>query len=256
MREASASSRLLLLVAGAWSTAIGATQPTTLDLYLQAVRQQLPTQVSAAFDRIDGTPRRLLAARSYLRAADRLTVKWSWTEEQIAEYERSAERQGLLAEIALVQSRFEQANPGYQLYANTDVRSLDVQLERWNSNPSVAEIAQSLNESAAAELNGRSYSGRPDATGTRRFADFLAKWTPPRAVPLAAPGLSLHGQGRAIDFQVMKDDALVAGTETSRIDDVWSKPGWTRRLREAARGTKFVGPLPQPAEPWHYEYHP
>jgi hypothetical protein len=251
-------SRRLLLIAGAWILVAGAaeSQPGRLERYLKAVQSQLPAPAAAALDRIDGTPRRLLAARGYLRNVDRLSSRWSWSEEQIDSYERSAEYQALLAEVGVVKMRFERANRGYQLYANTEVRSLDDQLQKWNSNPSVRKIAQSLYDRALAELNDRSYSPQPDATSTARFALFLSQWMPTRPAPLASPGLSLHGQARAIDFQVMKDGVIVAGTDMADSDAVWSKRGWTRKLRNAVQGTRFVGPLKQPNEPWHYEYQP
>jgi hypothetical protein len=256
------SRRILLLLAGVWTSAwiaaAGSAEPVAnrLERYLQAVQRDLPPQAVDALNRVEGTPRRLLAARGYLRGADRLASRWSWSEGQIERYERSAEHEALLAEVKAVQARFERANPGYQLYANTEVRSLDLQLERWNTNPSIEAASQALRESAVAELNARSYSKEPDAASTRKFARFLSQWMPPTALPLAAPGLSLHGQARAIDFQVMKDGDIVAGTETSSIDAVWSKRGWTRKLRRAVQGTRFKGPLAMPNEPWHYEYQP
>jgi len=75
-------------------------------------------------------------------------------------------------------------------------------------------------------------------------------------VPLAAPGLSLHGQSRALDFQVRKGTQTIAGPEVASVASVWEKQGWARKLQEAvdpAQGV-FVGPLQSPDEPWHYEY--
>jgi hypothetical protein len=249
---------LVLAIASGWilTSAAADVQGNRVDSYLKAVQGGLPAPASAALDRIDGTPRRLLAARGYLRNADRLATRWSWTEEEIETYERSPEHQALLAEVGVVNARFERANPGYRLYANTEVRSLDDQLQKWNSNPSVGRIAQSLHARALAELNDGSYSPQPDAASTVRFALFLSHWMPQRPPPLASPGLSLHGRARAIDFQVVKDGAIVAGTDMSASDAVWSKRGWKRELLDAVQGTRFKGPLAQPNEPWHYEYHP
>lgn len=89
------------------------------------------------------------------------------------------------------------------------------------------------------------------------LADFLREWSPPRAAPLAAPGLSKHGQGHAFDFQVKRGDRLVVGTDTGTTKK-WDQAGWTQKLRDAvsAGSTKFIGPLPAPYEPWHYEYQP
>jgi hypothetical protein len=248
---------LLLALACAWSVvATAESQPSRVERYLEAVQGQVPPSASAVLDRIHGTPRRLLATRGYLRNSDRLATRWSWSEEQIEAYRRSVEYQALLAQLGVVQARFERANPGYQLYANTEVRSLDDQLQKWNSNPGVGRIAQALYDRALAELNDRSYSPQPDEASARRFAQFLSQWVPPQPAPLASPGLSLHGQARAIDFQVMKDGVVVAGTDMAASDAVWSKRGWTRKVRDAVQGTPFKGPLQQPNEPWHYEYHP
>jgi hypothetical protein len=74
--------------------------------------------------------------------------------------------------------------------------------------------------------------------------------------PLAAPGLSRHGQARAFDFSIRRGDQIIAGTETSRIPSAWDAAGWTARLRRAVLETSdsFSGPLQYPREPWHYEY--
>ena len=74
--------------------------------------------------------------------------------------------------------------------------------------------------------------------------------------PLAAPGLSMHGQSRAIDFQIMKGGRIVAATEVGAVEREWDAAGWTRKLRQAvlAASPRFKGPLAAPDEPWHYEY--
>lgn len=40
-----------------------------------------------------------------------------------------------MAEIDKITAQFEQSNPGFTLYANSEVRSLDDQIGKWNSNP-------------------------------------------------------------------------------------------------------------------------
>ena len=42
-----------------------------LDKYLQHIAASLPEKTAATLQQIEGTPRRLLAARAYLRAGDR-----------------------------------------------------------------------------------------------------------------------------------------------------------------------------------------
>jgi hypothetical protein len=195
--------------------------------------------------------------RGYLRAGQQLQSRWSWSAQEIRAYEASQEYADLLAEIALVRARFEAANPGYLLYANTSARSLDLQLQRWNSNKSVGVIADRLQQAAEHELARSTYPAHPDARATLRFADFLRAWRPvPAAAPLAAPGLSLHGRSRAIDFQIARGGRIIAPTEVAKVRSVWEGQGWAGRLAVVMRETRFVGPLQSPNEPWHYEYVP
>jgi hypothetical protein len=222
--------------------------------YQLAIAQQLPSQAADALRRIDGPSRQLLAARGYVRAGQELPSRWSWSADEIRDYESSQEYRELLAAIAAVRQRFEAANPGYSLYANTQARSLDLQLQRWNTNASVGLIADRLHDAAMRELAAGSYPARPDAAATRRFAEFLKAWRPSPAAPLAAPGLSLHGRSRAIDFQIVQDGRIIAPTEVAKVQSVWERQGWARKLAAAMRDTRFVGPLRSPNEPWHYEY--
>jgi hypothetical protein len=241
----------LMAGSGVWSTAGAAActrDNSALDAQFERLRQTQPEQVKAALDAIDGFGRKLLALRSYLRQQN-IAARWSWTQAQIDAYERSPEYQTLLAEIAAIRVRFESANPGYQLYANTDVRSLDQQIERWNENREVASIAAALQAESCTGVNLQ----RREALRT-----FLLAWQPPARAPLAAPGLSLHGRARAIDFQIHQGSRVVAGPETARIETDWVRQGWSNKLARAIHGAsrKFDGPLRSPDEPWHYEYDP
>ena len=229
----------------------------SVDEYLLAVTHDLPPAVKEALPSIDGTPRQLLAVRGYLRAGQQLSSRWSWSAEEIRSYESSQEYRDLLAEIAAVRARFEAANPGYSLYTNTTARSLDLQVQRWNSNRSVGVIASRLQQAAERELAQRTYPAHPDAKAALRFADFLRAWRPvPSAAPLAAPGLSLHGRSRAIDFQIVQNGKIIAPTEVAKVRSVWEGQGWASRLAAVMRDSSFVGPLQSPNEPWHYEYAP
>jgi hypothetical protein len=225
--------------------------------YLLAVTHDLPLPAKQALPGIEDDPRRLLAVRGYLRAGQELTSRWSWSSEEIRAYQVSQEYRDLLADIVAVRSRFEAQNPGYTLYANTAARSVDVQLQRWNSNRSVGVIAGRLHDAAVSELAGDAYPAHPDAKATARFAGFLRAWRPvPAAAPLAAPGLSLHGRSRAIDFQITQGERIIAPTEVARVHSVWEQQGWSAKLAAVMRDTRFVGPLRSPNEPWHYEYAP
>jgi hypothetical protein len=226
----------------------------SVSAYVQAVAATLPEPARGALVRIEDEPRRLLAERAYLRAGATLVRRWSWSDAQIAAFQRTAAHQAFLTEVARVQAKFARLNPGYALGAGTEVRSLDVQLQRWNANPSVGHVAARLHDDATAELRRATYPAIPTREAAARFAGFLQAWRPPAAPPLAAPGLSLHGQLRAVDFHVEKDGRLVASTEVASVRRVWEMQGWARKLREAIEGSKFVGPLASPNEPWHYEY--
>lgn len=227
-----------------------------LDKYLQQIAAGLPDTTAATLERIDGAPRRLLAARAYLRAGDTLRTRWSWTSEEIQAHARSAEYRALMDETDSVRRRFEAQNPGYSLYANTEARSLELQIVRFNTNKSVGRVATSLYTQALAEIGRPGYGAPEQGHAVARFRKFLAEWRPPTAAPLAAPGISRHGRLRAIDFQVMKGGAIVAPTETATVKRNWDAPGWTGKLRAATKGSNFRGPLQSPYEPWHYEYDP
>lgn len=222
---------------------------------MTTLTRALPANVSDAMKHIDGPRRRLLALRSYLRNRDALADKWSWSAEQIARYQASSEARLVQLELANITRRFEVSNPGHTLYVNSQVRSLDAQISKWNENESVGAAAKAL-QKAAARSAPRDGCSSPESAET--FRQFLGGWHAPRAPTLAAPGLSKHGQARAFDFQVKRGDAIVAGTESSRSISAWDKAGWTERLRNAVTGAsgKFKGPLKMPYEPWHYEYEP
>lgn len=227
-----------------------------LEQYLDRVAATLPEHTAQTLAKIDGTPRRLLATRSYLRAGEDLRTRWSWSAEEISAHTQSAEYRALIDETAEVRRRFEAQNPGYTLYANTEARSLELQVSRYNSNKSVERAANQLHRMALAEVFKPGYDPAAAAASVERFKQFLTGWRPPSAAALAAPGISRHGQLRAIDFQIVKNGAIVAATETATVKRNWDAPGWTEKLQAAMSGTRFSGPLRSPYEPWHYEYNP
>jgi hypothetical protein len=244
---------LCLGVSMAWSSD---SREARIDAYVEEISARLEAPVLATLEQIETTPLQLLALRSYLRSGTNVAERWSWSQEQIDAFAKTAEYRRVLAEVGEIKARFEASNPGYTLYANTEVRSLDVQTQRWNENPGVASVAKVIHSAAVKELAKSNYSDPPDAASADRFARFLRSWRPPRAAPLAAPGLSKHGQLRAIDFAIFKDGKLVAPTSLAAAEPIWEKQGWSAKLKEAAAQTNFKGPLQSPHEPWHYEYDP
>lgn len=229
-----------------------------LAAYLQALRNELGEPANGALPRIDGDARQLLAARSYLRAGASLATRWSWPQEKIDTYPQTQEFATMMVEIGAVQAKFAEANPGYELYVNTQVRSLDLQLQRWNANQSVATSAIALLAASEAQLAAPGFPEAPRKSDLLRFVAFLRAWQPEPPPNLAAPGLSPHGQSLAYDFQIRKGADIIAGAEASQVETVWKGQGWAARLAEAvAAGSKhFRGPLLAPDEPWHYQYTP
>lgn len=236
-------------------TAIASAKSTR---YIHAINGSLGEPAAGALARILGVDRQLLAARSYLRSGAMLASKWSWTQDRIDLYPDTDEYRAAMTAIDQVKVAFAQANPGFELYVNTEVRSLDVQVERWNANTSVGIAAQATLSACEVELANPIYPDAPDDASRERFAAFLVAWFPDPPPNLAAPGLSPHGQSRAYDFQVMKDGQLVAGTDSTQVAAVWNDSGWKDRLASAvaAVGGHFQGPLGFPDEPWHYQYTP
>jgi hypothetical protein len=247
---------LLLVLASFAASADGASNQAQLAEYTHAVAASLPAASQRTLTLIEGTPRQLLALRSYVRAGNKVAERWSWTDEQIQAFGKTREYRQLLREVKGIKARFEADNPGYTLYANTEVRSLDVQIERWNENASVKAVARRIERAALKELAKQDYSEKPDALSVERFAEFLRRWHPPTPPALAAPGLSKHGQLRAIDFAIFKDGKLIAPTNLKASESVWVREGWSDRLKQATLNTRFEGPLQVPHEPWHYEYDP
>jgi hypothetical protein len=229
-----------------------------VETYINAAAQKLDPKVADSIGRIDGGPRRLLALRGYLRSRAALKSKWSWNDQEIAAYQRSAEYKAALAEIEKVKAKFQELNPGYSIEVNTEVRTLEAQIASWNRTQSVAAAAEPLFAAVQKELAGPGYNDPPDEAGLRRFQNFLANQNLAVSPTVATPGLSQHGQLRAFDFRITKGNQTVATTDSSTVKSVWDDQGWTRKLNAAvtAASRKFTGPLTAPREPWHYTYIP
>lgn len=217
-----------------------------------AVEALAPSPAHEALERIPDAGRRLLALRSYIRAGTGIAERWSWTDEEIAAFQGSPQQKALLDEVAAVAAHFAEANPGHEIYANTKVRSLDVQIDHWNSNDSVGEAGAEILAAWTAAFEGAS------AIDTDAARKWLSGFKGEKRSSLAAPGLTAHGQAHAIDFQVMKDGQIIAAADTRQVETVWRKDGWEEKLKQSmdAAGPSFDGPLTSPDEPWHYHYQP
>ncbi len=254
LRQLCAGIGLCALALSVDTGSIARASESHLARHLAAVVATLGERERQALTQIPELDRQLLALRAYVRAGANLESRWSWTDEEIQRYERSGEYRQLLDDLEQVRAEFERRNPGYTLYANTQVRSLDVQLERWNANPRVGKTAANL--LAAVQSSSVAASPRPDAASLEAFKRFLASWRPAPVAPLAAPGLSAHGRMRAVDFAILREGRIVAATNVGAVATQWEATGWSRRLKEAivASGAPFEGPLKSPNEPWHYDY--
>jgi hypothetical protein len=226
--------------------------------YVDAIASRQDPRVASALARIEGTGRRLLALRSYLRSGGRLTERWSWDEQQIAAYGQSPEYRDLQAEIERVRKAFAAANPGYDLWVNPQVRSLDIQIEHWNTNESVAQASAGLLDATQEYVGSARFPESGTDAARKAVEAFLSGHVLAVTPTIAAPGLSPHGQMRAVDFQVQQGGKIVAGPKTATIVMDWDSTGWTQRLEAAVRtsSSRFVGPLASPREPWHYTYSP
>jgi hypothetical protein len=224
--------------------------------YFVALRSQLDVRAQAALEHMDGLGRQLLATRAYLRAGTGLDGRWSWTQQQIDAYAGSPAQIALDAQIDQVRAAFEMSNPGYSLFTNPQVRSLDLQLTRWNETPSIAKAGDQMMADVSAAIRKAGFPAPGTTAGTARFRDLVTDYAPQPVPTLAAPGLSAHGRMNAVDFQVQKGDSIIAGPDSTTVDSVWIAQGWRDRLHAAviASGARFKGPLTNPVEPWHYVY--
>ena len=253
-----ATATVVLALCGGAAAAAEAGAPDGTAAAIAALAATLDPRVADALARIDGPGRQLLALRSYLRSRAHLAERWSWTAEQIADYAASPEHRALEAEIERVRTAFAQANPGFELWVNPQARSLDTQIEHWNHNASDAAAAEDLLAALRARLATSSPEALQPAQARQTTTEFLQSYVPTPIPTLAAPGLSPHGQMRAIDFQVQKDGQIVAGPAADSIASVWDAQGWAARLDAAVHegSRQFIGPLASPREPWHFTYVP
>jgi hypothetical protein len=225
-------------------------------LIQQALANTLPDYATKALSSIPEPGRKLLAARTYYRSLSVLEQRWSWSEAQIAAYQGSPEQKMLLDDIALIAQQFSNSNPGYSLFTNTQVRSLDKQISSWNNNDSVGAAAASL--MSALESDRKVTLSADNTKLAEQLKSWLSAYSPQPRPNLAAPGLSAHGQMHAIDFQISKNGVLIAQANSAEVDTIWRTQGWDVKLRESitATGLDFKGPLTSPDEPWHYSYTP
>jgi hypothetical protein len=228
-----------------------ATPNEKLDAHFSAIAQTFPPKVQEALRMIGNPARQLLALRRYIRKAKGLEAQWVWSHEQINSYQASPHFARVRMEIEKVRKKFEELNPGYTLGVSP-IRDLNRQVALWNGNKTVHTAAEDLRRKSLQEIIN--YPDAPDLASTEKFRTFLGHCSVNPEPTSAAPGLSDHGQMRAVDFVVMQGHQKITDTGTATIGIQWDVPGWTKKLNDAVTLSKslFVGPLQHPREPWHY----
>jgi hypothetical protein len=166
------------------SSAVAADASADSAVLLQDIAASKDRRIAAALAKIDGTDRRLLALRAYLRAGAGLAERWSWNERQIAAFTQSAENIALQKEIEGVRQSFAAANPGFELWINPQVRSIDQQLNNWNSNASVGRAAAGLLTSFRDWQTSVAVTALPAGDLTKAAEKFLTG-SVPRPIPTA-----------------------------------------------------------------------
>jgi len=225
--------------------------------------------------------RRLLALRGYLRYPQlnrgEMADNWAWTDEKEQTFNRSPQKTEFDDAVAKVKREFRRLMPGYYLTGEVKARSLETQIRLWNSNKPIKDIAPVLKRKALREIARSSgnrtnrsliYADDPAAADLELFRTWLAQDGLVASPTNATPGLSDHGQAKAIDFSVWKKgatrkekgvtitekDTQVAGQDSKTMQTVWKDPGFSDALKNATLGTKLTGPLLAPPEDWHYTF--
>jgi hypothetical protein len=226
--------------------------------YATRTEELLDPKVRAVLRHIPNRERRILATNHYLRRRHLVETRWAMTATEVKAYKKSAEYRVMMAEVESVKRSFAELNPDYRLTAVTEVRTLGTQLAGWNRVQSVRLAAQELLDTCRAILSDSTTLTLTDEEAYNRFFALFSTYETELLTTVAVPGFSLHGRLRAFDFKILKGRKTIAGTSTRTIAEEWDKPGWTQKLKEAVAATssRFMGPLAEPYEPWHYEYVP
>lgn len=227
-----------------------------LPLYMAAVASTLDPRLQGAIARIRNGERRFLAIRGYVRREYKVNTHWSWTASEAAEFRKTAEYRTIIDSVNAVSTRFAAQNPGHRLQVAIDIRTLELQLRKWNRVASIDVAGRELIDTSLIVIADSTWPDTPDSSSTARFRKFLDGYELVNTPTVAVPGFSDHGQLRAFDFKVYKGSRLIAGTSTSTIERVWDSSGWACRLSAAICdfADVFVGPLRDPYEPWHYTW--
>jgi hypothetical protein len=199
---------------------------------------------------------RLAALRRYLRfqkdnGRTSIHDSWAWTARESNTKLTEEPARTLMANAETVQRTFAISNKGYTL-ALSPLRPLAKQVELWNKNVGVQGAAAKIKAEMLVELAKAEYNSPPGKTDIERFMPILREVAIKPEPGNAAPGLSAHGQMRAVDFVVMNGSTEVATTDTGTSETVWRQKGWAKKLADETKNAGFSGPLTVPDEPWHW----
>jgi len=234
------------------ATANGAIDPTGVEHVKEALRL-IAGGLWPAHERA----LRLMALRRYLRyqgqkGATSIHDNWAWTAREAEQNLKLEPAKGLMTKAEAVRRNFAENNKGYTL-ALSPLRPLAKQVELWNKNTDVQSIGATVKAEMLEELGQDMYVSPPTEMSIKAFAKRLSERDIKPEPGNAAPGLSAHGQMRAVDFVVMTGATTVATTDTSTSQKVWRDKGWAAKLAEEATSAGLRGPLLIPDEPWHWE---
>jgi hypothetical protein len=129
---------------------------------------------------------------------------------------------------------FEAANPGLVLEF-TGARSLDRQAFLWVNNDSCVTAALGVADDARRELAKSQYLPSPSVQAAEAFSNFLKTYQFGRGQEPtnAAPGLSDHGQMKALDFIIYRGGKKVADIKQASIKSEWTNTGYADKLKKA-----------------------
>jgi hypothetical protein len=241
--------RLDRYIEAAWRRLAQRVRPLSADTAreLERVRLEIPER-----------PRRLLALRGYLRAGARtLYHRWAFSRRVAGLFALSPAGRALDAATRRVKNEFARRYPGFRL-GTSPFRPLERQIAFWNgNNRTVLPFGRTL-ETWLLTATQQQLPLPPTPQSVARFEGIVRNWVAPGGISSATPGLSRHGRGGAVDFVVIRNGVVVAGTSTALAARDWDAPGWTQGLREVVQrvAPELHGPLERPREPWHYDFRP
>jgi len=278
------------------------TDPTVMRMQLDKFIQVSPiylamrgdSQAAATLKQISDLDRRMAAFWNYVRYPKNkgrsIADSWAWDKQQIAAYEKSAERREAQTAIATVihlfsndpaiKAKGEADSAVYTLWGEPDPRPLETQLANWQRKDadSVKDYGRVIREQLVKEMSAcgmapvnRGIVWDMDVQQVLKFGQMIEQYSDSssfgaKSPVFATPGLSDHGRSRAVDFKVLRKangkTEVYLGANSKKADR-WRSEACAQSLVRAVSTlnqrsgrTVFKGPLTSPDEPWHWVYQP